>query len=241
MAKLVKILLVGVFLVGSYSLVHAGIATSKHDFRTTQPGAVAISSGGITGEDQICRTCHVPHKKLTNWTVSAWDWSQELLWTQTTRASWNLTKIWSYTMLWYSQWKSADTYGPTTPFDYADLDQGSKRCMTCHDGGTFWVWSGAPTAQKAVSFLATKTTWEITDLTDVHPVGVKYGIGGADWRSQAYAEGKGVNFSLNSKDGAKDWVGCGSCHDPHNTKVSEPHFLDVSISGSDLCLACHNK
>ncbi|HCJ66268.1 MAG TPA: hypothetical protein DHV62_02805 [Elusimicrobia bacterium] len=243
MQRIVKLLFVFVFLVGSYSFVCAAVQDSSHDFRDTKDGAMAVApDAGATGENQLCRTCHVPHKRQTNWGVSTFgEYVQELLWTQTLHGGTGPVgyQLWSYTELWYSQWQDSNAMGPDTGYDYAGLDLGSKRCLGCHDGGTFWVWSGS--AKKTVSLIP--STWKLTNLTETHPVGVKYGIGNVnDWRTLAVAKGRGVQFSGASAGGTKEWVGCGSCHDPHNSRgLSERAFLQVSMTNSELCTACHIK
>lgn len=41
--------------------------------------------------------------------------------------------------------------------------------------------------------------------------------------------------------GNEPFVECGSCHDPHNDGTAPVSFLRVDNSGSQVCLACHNK
>ena len=45
--------------------------------------------------------------------------------------------------------------------------------------------------------------------------------------------------SLSATTGVWPSVECGSCHDPHNS--TNPTFLRMANTGSQLCLTCHNK
>lgn len=40
---------------------------------------------------------------------------------------------------------------------------------------------------------------------------------------------------------AEPFVECGSCHDPHNEQAQPVSFMRISNTGSQVCLACHNK
>ena len=41
--------------------------------------------------------------------------------------------------------------------------------------------------------------------------------------------------------GAEPFVECASCHDPHNDQAQPVSFMRISNTGSQVCLACHNK
>lgn len=88
------------------------------------------------------------------------------------------------------------------------------------------------------------------DLADDHPISFSYTAAEGDANETglhpvATAEGNGVRFF-----GASKYVECSSCHDPHvayETSLypsADPDykpFLITPNTGSDLCLACHNK
>lgn len=54
-----------------------------------------------------------------------------------------------------------------------------------------------------------------------------------------------ADIALYTRGGATPapWVECASCHDPHNTSVTtqQVSFLRDTNSGSQICLACHDK
>lgn len=120
-------------------------------------------------------------------------------------------------------------------------------CLTCHVPGTF---------TNATDF---RVFLIGTDLTNDHPVGIKFALGKPDFRQPGgsrdgllYYDGDG-NGRMTSNEirlydtGNGPAVECASCHDPHGvpsagpgTKVF-PSFLRVSNAGSGVCLTCHNK
>lgn len=92
------------------------------------------------------------------------------------------------------------------------------------------------------------------DLSDDHPISFSYDsvLASAEYQpagskfgelrdvatASAYA-GEGVRFY-----GAGNRVECSSCHDPHVDYLADNQyspFLIMPNSGSNLCLACHNK
>lgn len=88
------------------------------------------------------------------------------------------------------------------------------------------------------------------DLSDDHPISFSYDsvLAGADYSGgpkqnqlhpTATAVASGVRFFT-----AANNVECASCHDPHVDYLNNPEytpFLIMPNTGSDLCLACHNK
>lgn len=92
------------------------------------------------------------------------------------------------------------------------------------------------------------------DMSDDHPVSFSYSsvLGSAEYLAGGSKEnslrtvvvasswsGEGVKFY-----GANFRVECGTCHDPHVDYMSNAQytpFLIMPNSGSNLCMACHNK
>jgi predicted CXXCH cytochrome family protein len=74
-------------------------------------------------------------------------------------------------------------------------------------------------------------------LKNDHPVNFDYSdAAGLDsgLHPEATAVAGGMKFFAGS-------MQCSSCHDPHNDTAGEQPFLRASISGSALCLVCHDK
>ena len=126
-------------------------------------------------------------------------------------------------------------------------------CPLCHSNtGTGAL---SPSAPSFDAFLIG------TDLTNDHPVGIRYpttGLG-MDFRPTT-AVYKNIAFFDNNTNGTPDTneirlyntgqgfeVECASCHDPHGVPsngsgtVNNKTFMRVSNSGSGLCLTCHVK
>ncbi|MBU0529661.1 cytochrome c3 family protein [bacterium] len=128
----------------------------------------------------------------------------------------------------------------------AILEEGSLKCLSCHDGAT------------AVNNLVNGTTADFTtamgigtiigddgsgnpvlvgsgnigtNLRNDHPVGVDYPIDG----TPRFHDAIDVDLAqlINSK------VACASCHDPHDSQFGA--FLIASNNGSALCLDCHDR
>lgn len=236
MRKGLILLSVFVLVVGVYGLSWAKVAISKHDFGTsTSSGSKAVGYAGDPG-GQICRACHIPHKSLAKTAMSsvAEYWDQNLLWRQTQYEGG--IGFWATGAFWYTGWRKNDS--TVSPQTYNDLDAASKACLGCHDGQNFYLWNTAGGAQYSTAKITTAGAIK-TDLTNDHPVGIKYDPAfapGGELESKDNAEADGIVFA----DGGSAKIGCGSCHDPHN-KLGQSNFVRVSMSASSLCLACHTK
>ncbi|NIT03465.1 cytochrome C [Candidatus Saccharibacteria bacterium] len=107
----------------------------------------------------------------------------------------------------------------------------SKLCLSCHDGTVAIDSFGGATGSNYISGSANLTT----DLSDDHPVSIV-------WDHQTVSSGtpcSNCHFGGNPPPFYDGKVECASCHDPHDDIISP--FLRETMSGSQLCLRCHEK
>jgi len=171
-----------------------------------------FSGAAWNTSDEICVVCHTPHNALeTNYIL----WNHEL-----TAATFTMYTTFAQTRT------DRDAQSP-------DLGGPSKLCLSCHDGTIAvdnYGGSGGTTQYVTTGLLS-------TDLSDDHPIGIKYpdgtsGITGYE-DAASIAPLKLTNWA------GEDRVECSSCHEPHNDANGK--FLRMSNSGSALCLTCHLK
>ena len=126
----------------------------------------------------------------------------------------------------------------------ATLQDGSLKCLSCHDGAT----AVNNLTNGSADFTTAIATNSVIgddgfgnpvligsgdlglDLTSDHPVGIDYPANGTAGFHNA------VDLTLAQLIGTK--VACASCHNPHDTQYGD--FLIASNSGSALCLDCHD-
>lgn len=186
------------------------ITDSKHDL------SAGAGGGGlkITGLDQICQPCHVPHNAYP--AAYSLDVTDGVLWNHEATD----TGFTMYTTL----------VGNT-----GNLNGSSKLCLGCHDGVTAIDNYGGATGGLL------KITGDANlgqDLGNDHPIGVAYPPFDNETtpaRIPDYHDLPGGEVKLIS-----DKVECGSCHDPHGGIVDTP-FLREPILASAICLKCHDK
>ena len=200
------------------------IVNSKHDMSSTSTSATIKAAT----EAEICKFCHIPHSASTAVQAPLWNRIQPTnAWTMYNSAY--LTAI-SYTL-------------PSAP------SERTKLCLSCHDGtiaiGNL-VRKGPVTMANNVTTMPTAQAGYLgTNLTDDHPVSIKYDttVTGANLQNPGpgtYPTVSGLNIKLYSVSGVK-YVECTSCHEPHNNANSK--FLVASFySGNvaNFCTACHN-
>jgi predicted CXXCH cytochrome family protein len=109
-------------------------------------------------------------------------------------------------------------------------DGTSLLCLSCHDGVTAMDNYGG---NKSGGAVMTGSAVVGTDLSDDHPIGIEYPQGNPDFHPVPQNDLPLYN------DGNIDRVECSSCHDPHGAGFGD--FLRDTISGSQLCLDCHDK
>jgi predicted CXXCH cytochrome family protein len=101
----------------------------------------------------------------------------------------------------------------------------SLSCMGCHDGTVGLDSYGGVTGTYSI----TSTSANLgVNLADDHPVGITYDTAGDD---ALYASGTTYLYASE--------VECASCHDVH--EYTNTPFLRASLTGSAICLLCHNK
>jgi len=106
----------------------------------------------------------------------------------------------------------------------ATLGFQSLACLGCHDGQTALDSFGGATGTTVMTGRAVVGR----DLSDDHPVGVKYPASDRRYKGQA-----AVESDLRLYNGV---VECGTCHDPHSNARGK--FLRVD--SRDLCQTCHD-
>lgn len=177
-----------------------------------------FSSFGWSG-GEICKPCHTPH--FANPTAGA-------LWNHALTSA-------TYTM-----------FDGSTGTAVANIDSGSRLCMSCHDGTVALDSFGGTTGTNFIPGSANIGT----DLTDDHPMGSDAIYPTATSTSFVAQD---VNHRVPGTWGTlrlRSWtdttgtvqyvVGCRTCHDPHN-RGNFGHMLQFSNQASHLCLTCHIK
>jgi hypothetical protein len=217
--KRIFVVLISLVLAAGFAGVSfAGIQGSAHDF----------SGFGFAG-GQICLPCHTPHNAQSD---AAPLWNHEL---------------------------STATYNPyTSPSLDAMVGQptgASKLCLSCHDGTVAVDSFGGDTGTIFISAFGADLDLT-TDLSNDHPISFTYDDALAtadpglfDPTATTVTIGSGT-FSRTGTisdvmlEGGTE-LQCQSCHSVHNdfvagTAISDA-LLKITIGGSELCIACHNK
>jgi len=195
----------------------AGIQGSVHDF-----------SGFSFAGGQICLPCHTPHNAESD---AAPLWNHEL-----SVATYNL----------YSSPSMQATVNQPTG--------ASKLCLSCHDGTVAVDSFGGDSGTIFIDAFSADANLT-TDLSNDHPISFVYDTALAtadpglfDPSTTIVTIGSGAF----SKTGTitdvmleNNVLQCQGCHSVHNdfvagTAISDA-LLKISIGGSNLCLACHNK
>ncbi|VAX10965.1 Cytochrome c family protein [hydrothermal vent metagenome] len=224
-------------------VVHAGIANTKHNLSSSGTGSVISSGAEATTE--ICLFCHTPHMNQDKSDVIP-------LWNHTVSTA-------TYTMYTSSTFDGSGTVqqigdGSLTPATATV----TNLCLSCHDGtvaiSSLYNQSNMstggntnPTMDTSVSQLNASgmliggTGALGTDLSNDHPVNFTY-----DAALVALDTTLHDPSSLNGVQLYGGKVQCASCHEPHvdyttGTDTARSPFLRLPITGSVLCLECHNK
>jgi len=229
--KLWKNFLLSAFAVGAAALAAtsfaAGISGTPHDFS-------GGSYGNTTG--QICVPCHVPHGAAAN---SA----------PTNNVMWNHAINGTKSYVLYS--------------GSAKLDNTSRLCLSCHDG-VFGVdnWGGTYAVSTNNHTVANYAVIGVNnnDLSHEHPIGAVYrglsattGVfSSTSMRDPTVATGfqggfgptgytlpLALGYTGSVPDAFAVYVGCNTCHNPHDNSKSA--FLRGINDKSYLCLTCHIK
>jgi len=191
------------------------ISGTPHDLRST----LSI--------DQVCLPCHTPHNAQTDASGGSM-----ILWNH---------EITNQTFTMYSQFAAPRPSGdnPRNQDAGNSLSGPSKLCLSCHDGVTAIDNYGGTTGGSIMMGTVNADANLGTDLRNDHPIGLQYPDSGVNTGFNDPAGFVGVKLvTVNGQ--AR--VECTSCHDPHDYSLgsSEP-YLRRTLSGSILCLECHNK
>lgn len=213
----------------------AGIANSKHDLSVNSTGATVKS----TAQTEICVFCHTPHGASTTANTPLWNHALSA----------------SGTFGVYANSNSMNA----APTGVTGTDGStSSLCMSCHDGSVainsqnnasnnglsnaIGVVAGRVTAGGMLDAANSATLGTgATALTNDHPVNFDYTVsvtadgtaaGGLVATATVNGAGYGAKLFANT-------VQCASCHDVHDS--TNGVFLRTTMTGSALCLKCHQK
>ena len=217
-------------------MASATVVGSLHDLSATG-GLVATGDESDTG--QICVFCHTPHNSIT-----------------TVRPLWNKTITTTATFGVYGS--TTDTnLSPTMDSVPVDVTSGytttTGLCLGCHDGVNAVNTlsndpndiAADPTHNAGTELTAGVITNAIyvigggaTELYDDHPINMDYTAAGAAMQTN-YVAGPPENVGgLPLYTGST--VQCASCHDPHDAAGLGESFLRLTMTGSALCIVCHD-
>ncbi len=201
------------------------IVGSAHDF----------SSQTWTVNGQLCVACHAPHNTPLG---------EKVLWNHALSTA-------AYTM--YNTAFSSTINGTVA----AAPGGVSKLCLSCHDGTVAVNSFGGTVGAVAIAASANLGT----NLTNDHPIGITYDAAlvtadGALWPITTAANiGTGGTKTragtISSNLLYNGAIECASCHDVHNTFTvpfatagtsgTTNRLVKISMTGSAMCLTCHDK
>jgi len=189
------------------------IKGTKHDLSTTGGQTIQGTS------DEICVYCHTPHGAAAVGFAPLWN-----------RTVANATAFYN---------NPAGSINATTSLAGTN-NSDAPLCLSCHDGSSLTGALNNPpngTGGNPVSNLgATVATNLGTDLSNDHPIGFVWSTVAADTEINSAQAILPVNFGSGAYANSM-W--CSSCHNVHDNAVGA--FLNLDNSGSNLCLACHEK
>jgi predicted CXXCH cytochrome family protein len=197
-------------------IASATIVGSSHDLQAAAAGTT----------DQICIFCHTPHNALT---------AVAPLWNRAAHTGGGTYTVYT---------------SPTSTLD-ATVGQPSGvslLCMSCHDGTVGIDSYGGKTGTVKIS----GTPLLGTNLSNDHPISFQYTTSlatsdGELWNPSVKTVRLGTDTSQTGTVAAamlfSNSVECASCHDVHNKEIpaSGLYLLRDSMTGSELCLNCHDK
>jgi predicted CXXCH cytochrome family protein len=208
----------------------AGVASAQV---TTVVGS-AHDFSGVTNTAQVCVFCHTPHQATAANT-------QDPLWNHTLQSTVSYGVYASGTMDHNNANSGLADIGGQT----AGTASVSFLCMSCHDGtvAVSSLWND-PNDDDPVTLLGgagwdldadgnidnTHSAYVGTSLADDHPVNFTYD----DTLDSELKAAPGNNVLRSGQ------VECSSCHDPHKS-VDTYGFFRVTMTGSALCITCHDK
>ena len=198
-------------------LTAAALFSVETSFAGIAGGPHDFSQRGWSG-GAICVVCHTPHNADT---------------------SVNDAPLWNHRLT--SQSFSAYSSPTLNATDVGQPTGTTKLCLSCHDGsGALDSFGGA---DGSTFMQGSAAIGRGGDLADDHPVSFIYDSGLASNDGELHdpasaASGLGSTISQDLLENQR--LECSSCHDVHDG-VNQDHLLRASLSGSMLCLTCHDK
>lgn len=264
-----------------------GISNTRHNLAMSYLGAgAAIMNSFRNDYGEVCVYCHTPHGANSNVALPLWNrtikattyTTYDTLNTNLTQpvnqpgpnslsclschdgtvaidsiinmpgsGKYNAAQATTQSDSFLNTWTSNGGPAPI----HSGMNSGSTNCLLCHN-----IPNSEPSIPNwGVAFLG-------TDLTNDHPVGVRFASSGpnlADFNQPNRTNGSIAFFDTDGNGRADPnnirmydsgngfAVECASCHDPHGVpsggqgSVNNPTFMRVTNSGSTLCLTCHIK
>jgi len=220
-------------------LVKAGdIVGSVHDF-SDGTYADTVTTYAWNSNQELCTVCHTPHASDTTVTVAPlWD-----------------REVTTSTFTVYSSNTLDAVVGQPSGV--------SVLCLSCHDGSialdSFGVNNPSGGASRVSDAGANRDIGESVAgagfLNNDHPISFAFNTalatadGGLfDPSTQTVTIGSGARQKTGTIDAVMlsgGTVQCTSCHDVHNNFVNNtdtnPKLLRIALTGSALCLTCHDK
>jgi predicted CXXCH cytochrome family protein len=211
----------------------AGVVGSKHDLSATGPQTVYR-----TNTQQVCVFCHTPHN------------SKE------TRALWNRNNPAASNFKLYTSgvWAEQDSWFVSGNKTVLASDSPSLMCLSCHDGSSLTTVKNKPKDVASLTIssdtLGNNPSNLSTDLTNDHPINIKYDLYQAGTRYDStnpatatlrasvggfVSNGTGISLPLAKQVS----VECNTCHNVHDPSFVP--FLRGTMANSALCTTCHLK
>ena len=205
----------------------AGISDTKHNLSTSGTGDIRSDN------PEICVFCHTPHNAIKNNNIPLWN--HELSATAN-----------------YGVYTSPSFDGSVSITDVGGATEGTATvtnlCLSCHDGTVALNSMNNPSNAHLVTTMSgsglgtgdvienSRATNLGADLTNDHPVNFTY-------NAALVTADPTLNDPSTLTDVRlfNDTVQCASCHDPHASDPTTQPFLRFTMTGSALCLKCHNK
>lgn len=221
-----KVLIVAALLAMTASPALAGIKNSPHDLSNAGTSGQAVTSNS----SEVCVFCHTPHNADTSVTLAP-------LWNRSTK---NLS-----TVALYNSGSLSSASKPSVVSTEVDKSDATL-CLSCHDGSSLATnLKNNPADAPTLTFTGPNTVGAdmvlldgSNGLTNDHPIGMVYNSVVAAKPTEFNVASTPRSAGIKFFDNGHMW--CSSCHNVHDYSTNPP-FLNDSISGSKLCLDCHNK
>lgn len=199
----------------------AGIANTKHNLANSTTNTFRATNTG-----EICVFCHTPHQTGT-----------------VVQPLWNRNNPTNAFTAYGTTLAGTTTVAP-------GATSVTRLCFGCHDGVTALNALNNPPNDAGGTVTMSGGANVITgnavldfDLSNDHPVGIRYNAGTASLRTLTVATNAALirvtAVNTVTGDAATSSVECASCHEPHTD--ANPAFLPVTNAASALCITCHIK